>query len=338
MTNAITTKNTMTEIVAAYNSLTDLKVKKFSTKEVGVSRLRALEAQVSVSTDSVLAQVLDPIEKAGGLFKTCEVDLTLPNGDVVPNKKGIIDCDTEEYVSTVGTTYQVIENREAFTHFANVLSSSNLNTDGMKVRSTITKARTFIQFTFPQHSVEVRPGDLTELQITARNSYDGSTRFSLDIGGFRLLCSNGMGIGSYTNCYSNKHSTGYSEKKMAEYLETAVEVFTMAGEEWKRMVEVAVTDDQALEVLKIMVERKSDKTYAEILEGKNGILKDALAEWERYKKEMGSNKFSLYNTVTHLSTHCSTKSGDLVGLKIYKEKVRDKALSSAAFRKEVKVA
>jgi len=281
---------------------------------------------------SVLSQVLNPLKDCGGLFTPTEVELTLPNGEIVPDKKAIIDKDSDEYVSTVGSNYQLISNREVFTQFANVLQSSSLDTTDMRVRSTITKSRSYVQFTFPKHSVEVREGDITELQIVARNSYDGSLRFSLEIGGFRILCSNGMGIGSYTNVFSNKHSSGYDPEKMAEYLETAVEVFETAGDEWKHMTEIKVNDDQALEVLKIMTEKPGNATYSEVMEGKSGVLKDALIEWERYVKELGLNKFALYNTVTHLSSHATTKAGCVVGLRVYKDKIRDKALNSPAFR------
>lgn len=281
---------------------------------------------------SVLSQVLDPIEARGGLFVPGEVDLTLPNGDIVPDKKAIIDVKTNEYVSTVGNGYQLIPNREVFTQFANALELSSLDTTGMTVRPTLTKCRSYVTFTFPKHNVEVREGDITELQIVTQNSYDGSLRFSLEIGGFRLLCSNGMGIGSYTNVYSNKHSSGYDSDKMAAYLETAVKVFETAGEEWKAMTKILVTNDQALEVLRIMTERKGNEDYEEVMNGKNGVLKDALIEWERYRNDLGQNKFALYNTVTHLSTHCSTEKGCVVGLKIYKEKVRDKALNSVVFK------
>ena len=282
---------------------------------------------------SVLSQVLEPIEKKGGLFVPGEVDLTLPNGDIVPDKKAIIDIETNEYVSTVGNGYMLIPNREVFTQFANALEASSLDTTGMKVQPTLTKCRSYVTFTFPKHNVEVREGDLTELQIITQNSYDGSLRFSLEIGGFRLLCSNGMGIGSYTNVYSNKHSSGYDVEKMITYLETAVKVFEIAGEEWKAMTKTPVDNEQALEVLRIMTERKGDEDYEEVTNGKNSVLKDALIEWERYKTELGANKFALYNTVTHLSTHCSTEKGCVVGLRVHKEKIRDKALSSVAFKK-----
>jgi len=74
------------------------------------------------------------------------------------------------------------------------------------------------------------------------------------------------------------------------------------------------------------------KTFEEILEGKTSKLKKALAEWVRYKGELGDNKFALYSTVTHLATHVEVTSGNIVSLKIYKEKVRDKALSSESFK------
>lgn len=342
----LTKENTAKEILAAVNVIReksglaplktplskDKMLAQISAADINLIAFPGTEVKTE-ETQSVATQVLAPLEAAGGLFTPTEVELTLPNGEIVPDKKAIIDKNSEEYVSTVGSNYQLISNREIFTQFANVLRASSLDTTDMKVRPTITKSRSYVQFTFPKHSVEIREGDVTELQICARNSYDGSLRFSLEIGGFRLLCSNGMGIGSYTNVFSNKHSSGYDADKMAAYLETAVEVFNVAGDEWKKMTEIKVTDDQALEVLRIMTEKSGNETYTEVMEGKNGVLKKALIEWERYQKELGLNKFALYNTVTHLSSHATTKAGCVVGLKVYKEKVRDKALNSPAFRK-----
>ena len=325
----ITVKNTMAEIVEAYNNLTDLKVKKFSTKEVGVKRLNKLLETSEPS--SVLSQVLDPLEKSHALFPTKFSTLHLPDGSEIPDRQAVIDSSNNSYVSTVGKTYQLINNRECFTHFANVLSSSKLNTAGMKVKPYVTKTKCYVHFTFPEHRVEIRKNDFTELMITARNSYDGSSRFIIEIGGFRLTCSNGMGIGSYTNVYSNKHSSGYDEEKMGRYVETALEVFEQAGKEWQKMTKIAVTDNEAFEVIKLMVERKTEKAYKEVLEGKNTKLKEGLQEWERYKNEMGSNKFSLYNTITHLSSHATTEKGNIVGLKVTKDKLRDKTLSSKKF-------
>ncbi len=330
----ITAKNTMTEIVAAYNELTDLKVKKFSTKTIGLERLAKLQEQKEVD------DIIDVLEERGALFPVKEVDLALPNGTYVPDKKAIVTDDfNEDYVSTVGKKYELIPNRAVFTEFSSVLKESGLNTKGMRVESHVTASKCYVKFQFPEHRVEVRPNDFVDLMITARNSYDGSSRFTLDIGGFRLLCSNGMGIGAYTNVYSNKHSSGFSHDQMAAYLETAIEVFMTAGEEWVKMTKRTVTEDQALEVLKILTEKKTDLTYSEILEGKETALKAALRTFEKYKDEMGMNQFALLNAVTHLSTHVESKNGgNIVGLMVYKDKMRDKAVNSKHFNKVAKVA
>jgi len=333
-------ENTMTEIVEAYNSLTDLKVKKFTNKTIGLERLAKLQAQVDAESDDFVSQVLTALENAGALTAVKEVNIALPNGLYVPDKKAIIEDTFEEsYVSTVGKDYKLIQNRELFTEFANVLKESKLDATGMIVTPTVTKSRCFVKFQFPAHRIEIRENDYVNLMITAKNSYDGSIRFTLDIGGFRLLCSNGMGIGAYTNVYSNKHSKGFSHSNMAKYLETAVEVFTSAGAEWVKMTNRKVNEEDVLEVLKIMTDRKTDLNYNEILEGKNTTLKAALIRFENYRAEMGMNQFALLNAVTHLATHVESKNGgDLVVLMICKNKLRDKAVNSEHFKKYHKAA
>ena len=118
---------------------------------------------------------------------------------------------------------------------------------------------------------------------------------------------------------------------MGKYIETALEVFRKAGEQWKQMVEVPVSDEQALAVLQLSTGKKTTKTYSEIMEGRNSKIREALVEWERYKDSMGSNKFALLNTVTQLSTHAKVKRGDVIILKTGQDKLRDKALISPTF-------
>jgi hypothetical protein len=284
---------------------------------------------------SPLSAVLTPLEEAGVLYPTSFAELSLPNGDIVPDRRAIINSEDGSYVSTVGNAYNLINNREVFTNFANTLINSEIDTTDMKVAVSTSRSKVYARFTFPKHKVEIDTGigksDDTELMITARNSYDGTSKFMVEIGGFRLVCSNGQGIGQYTNVYSNRHTVKFAEKDMSDYLNTATTVFAEAGEEWQNMTKVEVLDNEAFEVVQIMTEVKTKSTLDEIMDGKKGRLKSAMEEWFRYKNELGSNKFALFNTVTHLSTHISSERGDIVALRIHKEKMRDKALNSPKF-------
>ena len=253
-------------------------------------------------------RLMSAFESTGLLREVKEVELTMPNGKLVPNKKALLYADDDSYISTVGNRYSVIQNEVVMEKLSSALIESGLNLKGFSVghSSSFTHARNLVTITLPQHQIETSKGDATSLQLLSRNSYDGSWKQQLDIGGFRMACANGQIWGDMITAYSNRHTSRQSVIEMAEYLSHAIDVFKEMGTQWLTMKKSKLTKAQAedliLEYLGKRVLNKEDRER--ILTSERSLaVQSMLNSWAEYKEELGSNAFALYNTFTSYATH-----------------------------------
>lgn len=285
------------------------------------------------TTNPKIEKILSPLERRGIFFNVGESELFMQDQTLVPDKKAVINTDNGKYVATVGTDYVIIPNKQIYNQFAHVLANSNIDTTGMKTKVRAAGPYTKVDFEFPAHQISIDGrDDLINLMISTVNSYDGRFAFTIEIGGFRLLCSNGMGIGELINCFSTRHVSKYDQEKMSSYLSSSIETFVKSGKYWTEMRKVEVEDVDALASIKTYLKVSSELSPEEVLAGKNTTLKKAFLLWEEYKNKLGKNKWAIYNTITHLSTHFETK-GNEINVALRKKSDRDRVFKSAQFRK-----
>jgi len=252
--------------------------------------------------------LMGQFEKTGLLREVTTAELSLPNGNILTDKKAIVYADDDSYIATVGNRYQVIQNAEVMEKLANALAESDLNLKGASVNhsSSATCARNLIKVTLPEHNIETSKGDSTCLQILARNSYDGSWKQMLDIGGFRMACANGQVYGDIDKVCHNRHTQGYDVAMMAEYLSHAIDVFKEMGAQWLTMKKTKLTKTQAEDaILHYLGRRNLTKEDREsVLTSERATAVQSLLEsWTSHKTDMGSNLFALYNTLTYHASH-----------------------------------
>ena len=58
----------------------------------------------------------------------------------------------------------------------------------------------------PDVKIEISKGDMMNPEIIIKNSYDGTSQVHILSGAFRLVCSNGMIIGTTIDKYNYKHN------------------------------------------------------------------------------------------------------------------------------------
>ena len=117
--------------------------------------------------------------------------------------KFIIREDTNSVISCMTNNYRLVTNQEvvdaslpAIKKWNGILTEANTFANG---------ARTKWTYKFPDQEVDIGGGDILNPQISIRNSYDGSMQVSVLAGTYRLVCSNGMTIGSISDHKKFKH-------------------------------------------------------------------------------------------------------------------------------------
>ena len=112
--------------------------------------------------------------------------------------------DTGDVLSCMTDEYKLVTNQEIMNVAVPVIKKH----DGVIRESEILSdgKRASWKFNFPKITVSVGEDDNLNPEIIIRNSYDGFWELSILGGAFRLVCSNGMVVGTITSKKSNRHS------------------------------------------------------------------------------------------------------------------------------------
>lgn len=261
------------------------------------------------------SEIMSQFDSHDLLRNVVETPLQFPNGDTVPDKKALLFEDDGSYISTVGKNYNIIQNERVFDKMTQSLLNSGLDLDGLTIdtSSSTTGARNLAMITLPSHSIETSTGDLTHMQLLARNSYDGSWKQQVEIGGFRMACANGQVDGDASSVYANRHTTGFDIETMAQYLAHSIDVFAEMGQQWATMQGTPITRQKALNrVLDYLGKKPRDNADRQkmLSSERAKTVQEMIASWDRYSNEMGANVFALYNTLTDHATHVEDGKAD----------------------------
>lgn len=241
---------------------------------------------------------------------------------VVPNKKVLVRDDNHESVGIVGQSYEVAQHPDAFRTVERIISNSDLDTTGVTrdIQVSHDGARAYAVYTLPAHSVG-QGKEETALQISTRNSFDGSWCFHVEVGAVRMICLNGQVFLDSFAMFKARHTAGLNMDHAARKLSKAIDVYQNESERWIRWQNTSVTDNQAFKTFadvagcKFVTPVKAMTSTVEslLLEPEVYRNRTLMNLWTQYtndeRKALGSTAWAIYNTMTHWATHASaTKS------------------------------
>lgn len=241
---------------------------------------------------------------------------------VVPNKKVLVRDDNNESVGIVGQSYEVAQHPDAFRTVERIISNSDLDTTGVTrdIQVSHDGARAYAVYTLPAHSAG-QGKEETALQISTRNSFDGSWCFHVEVGAVRMICLNGQVFLDSFAMFKARHTAGLNMDHAARKLSKAIDVYQNESERWIRWQNTSVTDNQAFKTFadvagcKFVTPVKAMTSTVEslLLEPEVYRNRTLMNLWTQYTKDerkaLGSTAWAIYNTMTHWATHASaTKS------------------------------
>ena len=118
--------------------------------------------------------------------------------------KFIMREDTNEIISCVTDKYQMITNQQIIDSASPVLKE--IGGKLVEAETFGNGARTTWTWKIPDVKVKVDEKDYVNPTVTLRNSYDGSVQLHILAGAYRILCKNGLVIGTTISNKTNKHS------------------------------------------------------------------------------------------------------------------------------------
>jgi hypothetical protein len=199
--------------------------------------------------------------------------------------KFILREDTGAVISCMTDEYKLVTNEEVVTQITPVMDANNAVFKEAHIFGE--GARASWTWYFPQIKVKVGENDILNPEITVKNSYDGSLELSFTAGAYRLICANGMIIGTIIDMKKNRHSIYNTNLyKISEAITDTVnkcqEVFV---EDFQTLIDTKVTKRHIADVIKTLPQQAVNPFVMYI--GRNSM----------------ENYWDLLNAFTWVTTH-----------------------------------
>jgi len=193
-----------------------------------------------------MTQTSATLEIKDSFPRVCEMPVSWWKGkDAKPaeNHKAIVDLDTGKLFSIVSKDYKVIRHEEAIKEIeAAIHTTSGLgpyevttafHNDGGRMRRT---------YRFVGVAAEVKPGDFINPELHLLNSYDLAWPFIVDLGAYRMVCSNGLIIGTVLLRLKKRHVSELNRLDLRETVQTALKRFSKATLLWQDWAQRPLTE------------------------------------------------------------------------------------------------
>jgi hypothetical protein len=217
------------------------------------------------------------------------------NWDGVPisNSKAIVNPDTGETFSIVSNSYKLVPYQELTEVVDDILKGEDY-----------TKSVDFIGggkryqavYRFKSEEYQLQGGPVNP-SIVVRGSYDRSWLTSIDFGGYRVVCSNGLVVGTTYVSYRKKHSSGLDYDEMRRVIQVGMDDYKKQVDVWRTWQDVVTTPAMFEYVMKRLDlrTRYQEQLNQEVEVSSNLTLEDFKVKTLPY--------WLFFNLVTQFVTH-----------------------------------
>lgn len=233
------------------------------------------------------------------------------------DKDLIVRPDTMQPLGIVGKdSYNLITHNELVTSVNNALTDMGLDTE-QKTTMTKNGSRLYHIIDFPSETVEPEVGDMVNMRAILRNSYDGSSKVGFELGGVRLVCSNGLKTFRKAFFVLQKHNSLFDMESVTAKFKNAVTMFHMEIAGFFKVLQGTPLDKMAglAMVKRLLDEKLVPEKYANTIgqiwlnpQESNDIISEVNDEssvtMQNTELDKARNLWSWYNACTLVITHC----------------------------------
>lgn len=205
--------------------------------------------------------------------------------------------DTGEVLASVSDSYGVVQNEDAVSAIEDGFISAGLTNFERSAYVLRGGAALQMRYDFKDHQIKVpKVKDVLGLRITMKNSFDGSSPLSFEVGYLRLVCTNGMVSMIKEFSLMKKHFGQINMDLIKGSLKDAIEKAHSGVEIFGKMAAIRLDHDRG----NLMLERMSEK---KMVSGK--IVEGVSSLWNTptYREDQSRSLYSLYNAFTQHLTH-----------------------------------
>lgn len=225
-------------------------------------------------------------------------------GNTIPDQRCVMRTDTNEVLGVHGSRYHIVKHDDVVNSLMDAMKVANISQDYTAKFSVIEGGRKLRgEILFNDLTVQPKVGDYVKFRISFFNSYDASWSFSQAADGLRLWCMNGCTTPEHTAVSRFKHTQSINIEGSAHKMMLGLDNFLNQPDRWRQWMSTLVTTDMAETFFKATVA----KAYTQQQAGKTNEkqLERLLSIFDTEAKNLGANKWALYNCLTYWASHTS---------------------------------
>lgn len=240
--------------------------------------------------------------------------------ELTSSKSVIYRTDTGAELGVHGQGYKAVPPKAMIDVTRNILERSGLNLNNIKERIDTSHdgARTFVQYTLPEHTYETGDGDTAALSLLSISSFDGTWPFMISAAANQWACTNQqVFVSGAVSVYKAKHTQALDIEHGGRVITKCLSIFEQERELWKAWQQLEQSDRQAFnyfaktlkatKALELSGEGHQPETVLNKMPRRNTSLEYMWDKWNTvYRKRLGGNFWAVYNAMTDWSTHAET--------------------------------
>lgn len=205
----------------------------------------------------------------------------------IPDRFAIIRQDTKTPLGVVSDKYSIITHSDVIKGMRDALDSRKFDES---VELTKDGAQLFATYTLRDMEEEVAKNDVVGMQLTVKNSYDGSSPVQMSLGALRLVCENGMTLSKSFMNFTQRHIGEVNKPEIHEMREKISLYTSQFGDLVPTMNEMTKTQ---IKPDKKLFDKKETRFPSYLLN---------VAEHE-FKGKKDETVWGYYNSLTYAITH-----------------------------------
>jgi hypothetical protein len=234
--------------------------------------------------------VVDDTSTVTGLFPNILNRIEFP----IENRKALYRPDLNKVIALMSTNYTVLTHTRAVETIFQALDGQRIQYEPNKLELMSDGNRMFLHLRHPEIYKIGDLGDKVQMETIVTNSFDGSLSFGIELGGERLVCSNGMRAYKQDLVMRRKHYVFEPKLLIAEFINH----FSKFRKEVIPFFENCLT-------VKLKVKDGNDLVLN--LDIAQKYKKQVLQLWKKDDEGTGRNLWTWYNCMTKVATHSTDR-------------------------------
>ena len=192
--------------------------------------------------------------------------VTVPDGvtgsvyQIPSNYKAIVREDTNEVISIVKNSYEIVRNKDLINNLLEELSTLDTPYRIDRSHSFVDNKRMRLMITFPDLTMHDENSEI-QLSLYLHNSYDMSESVRMRWGFFRLICSNGAILGKILSQSYFRHTKGFKIGNLKDSLSATYDQIPAIQARIKELESTPVTQELMNRVEKGVGKKLSKRVF-----------------------------------------------------------------------------